>query len=329
MLKTIVQHSTKLVAFLSALKHALYQPQIRHLTQIIDALLVSDTKKTLSNLYRYLEEEPDLKTAADFFQESPWQPEAINRRRKLFMLQKFLELAQLLGLAPTILANVNDSLGEKDKATHHLEAVDFHHNHSESNRKKQAYTNGYVYVDVHGQIGSIGFTFDTHLYMREKTVRTLNRQRDPEHHLRYRTKYALAREMLVELAGLLPKSYQVYVLFDFWYASAKLIKFCRRQRWQVICALKTNRRIDKKRVDQHDQLLKHRHYQRVTLNAVDDAHKAPSYLVRTIHGHLEEISDEVCVLISRRHPGDKHPKYFMCTDLSLSAQEALRYYQQR
>jgi len=329
MLKTIVQHSTKLVAFLSALKLALYQPQIRHLTQIIDTLLVSDTKKTLSNLYRYLEEEPDPKTAADFLRESPWQPEAINRRRKLYMLQKFLEFAQLLGLAPTILVSVDDSLGEKDKATRHLEAVDFHHNHNESKRKKQAYTNGYVYVEVHVQIGPIGFAFDTRLYMREKTVRSLNRQRAPEHHLRYRTKYALAREMLMELAGLLPKGYQVYVLFDSWYASAKLIKFCRRQRWQVICAIKTNRRIDKKRVDRHDQLLKHKHYQRVTLNAVDDAHKAPSYLVRTTYGHLEKISGEICVLISRRHPGDKRPKYFLCTDLSLSAQEALRYYQQR
>ena len=197
MLKTIGQHSTKLVAFLSALKLALYQPQIQHFTQIIDALLVSDTKKTLSNLYRYLEEEPDPKTAAYFFRESPWQSEAINRRRKFFMLQKFLGFAQLLGLAPTILASVDDSLGEKDKATRHLEAVDFHRNHSESNRKKQAYTNGYVYVEVHGQIGPNGFTFDTRLYMWEKTVRSLNRQRDPEHHLRYRTKYALAREMLV------------------------------------------------------------------------------------------------------------------------------------
>jgi hypothetical protein len=44
------------------------------------------------------------------------------------------------------------------------------------------------------------------------------------------SKYALAREMLAELAELLPKGYPVYVLFDSWYASAKLIKFCRRQR---------------------------------------------------------------------------------------------------
>ena len=56
MLRAIVQHSPKLVAFLSALKLALYQPQIRHLTQIVDALLVCDREKTLTNLSRQLEE---------------------------------------------------------------------------------------------------------------------------------------------------------------------------------------------------------------------------------------------------------------------------------
>ncbi len=63
--------------------------------------------------------------------------------------------------------------------------------------------------------------------------------------------------MLVELQALLPKGHPVYVLFDSWYASAKLIKFCRQLGWHVICALKFNRRIDKKRIDQHDLALKH------------------------------------------------------------------------
>jgi len=54
-----------------------------------------------------------------------------------------------------------------------------------------------------------------------------------------------ARQMLVELAQLLPKGLAVYVVFDSWYASKRLIKFCRRQNWQVICAIKSNRRIDK------------------------------------------------------------------------------------
>lgn len=329
MLAAIVQQSEAIVAFITALNLVLYQPQIRHLIQLVDALLVSSDKKTLTNLSRQLVDPPDPKTAADFFRESPWTLPAIATPRKRWMLLKFVELSKALGLGSLIWASVDDSLGQKDRATRHLEAVDFNHNHSESTRKKPAYANGYVYVEVHLHFGPIGFLFDTRLYLREKKVRQLNRERAPEQRLHYRSKYALAREMLVELAELLPKGFQVYVLFDSWYASAKLIKFCRRQRWHVICALKSNRRINKKRIDQYDQLLKHKRYQRVTLNAADESRKKRTYLVRTVRGHLEEVPDEVCVLLSKKHPGDKRPKFFACTDLSLSALQILSYYQKR
>jgi hypothetical protein len=245
------------------------------------------------------------------------------------MLKQLLEFARQLGLQLVILIGVDDSLGQKGKATRHLQAVDFHHNHSESRGRKQVYTNGYVYVEVHIQIGPIGFLFDTRLYLREQKVRQLNREREPEQRLHYRSKYHLARSMLAELAELLPKGHRVYVLFDSWYASAKLIKFCRRQRWHVICAVKANRRIDKKRIDQHDRTLKHKRYQRVTLEALDPHRKAPTYLIRQVHGQLEKIAEPVQALISKKRPGDTRPKYFVCTDLSLSAQQALRYYQKR
>jgi hypothetical protein len=73
MLPTILQHSAQLVAFLALFNLALYQPQIRHLHQLVDAMLVCNGKKTLSNLYRQISGEPDAKTAADFFRESPWE----------------------------------------------------------------------------------------------------------------------------------------------------------------------------------------------------------------------------------------------------------------
>ena len=329
MLKAIVQQSEQLVAFISALNIVLYQPQIRHLTQILDALLECSNKKTLTNLYRQFVHEPDPKTAADFFRESPWAVETISKPRKHYMLQKFLEIARRLGLASVILVSVDDSLGKKDRATRHLEVVDYHYNHTESSSKKPTYANGYVYVEVHIQIGPLGFLFDTRVYLREKKVRRLNRGRASEGRVHFRSKYALAREMLVEFAELLPSGYQTYVLFNSWYASAKLIKFCRRQHWHVICALKGNRRIDKKRIDQYDQTFKHKRYQRVTLDAADTTQKARTYQVRAVRGHLEEVAGEVCAIISKRHPGDQRPKYFVCTDLSLSVQQVLKYYQKR
>jgi len=329
MLGVIVQHSIEIVTFISQLSLALSQPQIRHLLRLLEALLVCGSRKTLTHLCRQLAAPYDPKAAADFFRESPWQVVAVSGPRKRWMLHKFLQLAHALHLAPVIQVSVDDSLGKKHKDTRHLEAVSFHHNHTESTRRKQVYSNGYVYVEVHVQIGPIGFLFDTRLYLREQTVRKLNRHRAKDKRLRFRSKCALAQDMLAELFDLLPSGHQVYVLFDAWYASAKLIKFCRRHRWQVICAVKSNRRLSHKRMDHHNQSLRNKRYQRVTLQALDPSRPSQTYYVRTVRGHLQGVADEVCGIISKRHPGDKHPKYLVCTDLTLTVQQVLSYYQRR
>jgi len=36
--------------------------------------------------------------------------------------------------------------------------MDFRHNHTDSGRKRQVYSNGFVYVEVHIHLGLFGFT---------------------------------------------------------------------------------------------------------------------------------------------------------------------------
>jgi hypothetical protein len=168
-------------------------------------------------------------------------------------------------------------------------------------------------------------------------VRRLNRGRPKGQRLHFKSKYRLAREILEELRPYLPEGYTVYVLFDHSYASGKLIKFIRRHGWHVICALKSNRNLNDVRVDEWDQRLKQRHrrYTRVRVPAADGTSR--TYLVRSVQGRLSDVPFDVCVLISRRHPRDKNPKYFLpalaarpgCTDLTLSAQTALTWYGKR
>ena len=328
MLKTIVHPSVKLVEFIFTLKLALYQPQIKHLERLTDALIVCDRRKTLTNLYREFVDELCPKTAADFFRESPWQAEDVGRPQRAYLLGEYLRLRQVLGDVGPIVVSIDDSLGQKYKDTRHLEAVAYHHDHHASSPYRQVYSNGYLYVESHVQMGLLGFTFDTQLYLREKTVRKLNRQRQPDKRLRFRSKYRLARAMLVEMAAILPKGYPVYVTFDAWYASAKLIKFCRRQGWHVLCALKSNRLLNGKSVKKHDQALKHRRYTRVRVRAADQS-RTVRYCTRNLQGRIANIREEIRVIISRRHPGSAYPKYFLCSDLSLSPQEALNIYRMR
>lgn len=333
MLSPIIHHSVQLVSFIGCLGLWLSQPQRAHLLRVLDGLLVSEKRKTISALYRQQASRPDPKSGADFFRESPWAAADVSQRRQRYLLKQVLAIGQQVGVGKVLKVSLDDSLGKKGKATKHLDVVDHQHNHSESHGKRQVYSNGYVYVALHVQLGPVGYTFDTRLYLRAATVRRLNRERRKAHPalplVPYRSKMSLAQAMLTDLATLLPDGYQLYVLFDSWYASAKLLNFCRRQGWHVVCALKTNRRVNQQRVDKQDHLLTHKHYQRLTLSATPTTPTAPTYYVRTVYGSLEAVRSSVCVIISRRHKGDNHPKFFACTDLSLTAQAALRLYQQR
>ncbi|MCJ7434640.1 MAG: hypothetical protein MUO77_14230 [Anaerolineales bacterium] len=158
MLPVIVQHSEALATFIFALSPALYQPQIRHLLQILDALLASNERKTLSDLSRLFKDTPDPKVLADFFRESPWTVDLVGKPRKKFMLLKALELARKIGIPLKVMVGLDDSLGKKGKATRHLQAVDYHHNHNESTKQRRAWNNGYVYVELHIQVSPCLFS---------------------------------------------------------------------------------------------------------------------------------------------------------------------------
>lgn len=101
-------------------------------------MIVCNQGKTLSGLSRLLHRSVDPKALADFFRESPWSIDQIGQLRKKFMLAKVLELAQAAGIELKIMVSLDDSLGKKDKVAKHLDAVDYHHNHAESTRKRQA-----------------------------------------------------------------------------------------------------------------------------------------------------------------------------------------------
>lgn len=50
MLPAILRHSAERIAFITLFHPALYQPQIRYLFNLVDAMLACNGKKTLSNL---------------------------------------------------------------------------------------------------------------------------------------------------------------------------------------------------------------------------------------------------------------------------------------
>lgn len=336
MLTRIVQNSPQVCNFfdivtaegLSAPARSPFSaPQRQHLIEVIDALVVCPEKKTLAALQRQFVETTAVSNWADCFRISPWTATDLRQRLGPFLVHWAVATTGQPEKPPLILISIDDSLGEKDQATRHLEGVDWHYDHLESTAKKPRFKNGLAYVLCTVRIGLIEFTFDLRIYLRQRTVRRLNRRRPPDQRLPFLSKMRLARQMLETLHPLLPKGWPVYVSFDSWYASAKLIKFVRRQGWHVLCALKHNRKLDGLRLDRHACTLRHQRYLPVTLTAAD-GNQTP-YWVRSLKGRLEDVPFDVCVWVSKRHPREKSPAYFLSTDLELNAQGGFQQYQQR
>jgi hypothetical protein len=288
-----------------------------------DALLTCEDTKTLAALQRQFVEAPDASNMADFLRISPWRADDIRTALRAHQAAWLLDEAERKGAPKVLYINIDDSLGEKDKATRHLEPVAWHYDHSESSKTRPRYKNAFCYVVCTLRAGNNVATVDLQLYLRQKTVRRLNRQRPKGQRLSFRTKYRIARQMLVELRPLLPKGWKVYVQFDSWYASKRLIKFVRRQRWHATCGLKSNRLLNGKRVDRHAKVLKHRWYTRVRVTTADGEQQ---YYVRRQDGRLADVPYDVRVYFSKRHPREKSPAYIVCTDLTCSAKQALQGY---
>jgi hypothetical protein len=261
---------------------------------------------------------------ADFLRISPWQADDVRAALPAHQVAWLIAEAERSGASKAIYINIDDSLGEKDKETRHIEPVAWFHDHSESTKTKPRFKNAFCYVACTMRVGSNVATIDLQLYLREKTVRRLNRKRPKGKRIPFRTKYRIARQMLIELAPLLPKGWMVYVQFDSWYASQRLIKYVRRQGWHVNCGLKCNRRLDGKRVDAHARALKHRWYTRVRVTTTDGDQQ--TYYVRRQEGRLAKVPYDVRVYFSKRHPREKSPAYIVCTDLTCSAKQTLQGY---
>ena len=328
MLKLIVHHSPSLVAFVCGLHLRLSKPQWQHVVRLADALRVSETRhKTIASLYRLIVDAPDPSNGADTLRISPWVAEDLRAPMRQFIVTDLVTYASQCDQW-TLYVSVDDSLGEKDKGTRHLEAVEYHHDHTKSQGpKKPAYTNGAVHVEVRLELGARSYAMigaSTSVQRRcDGSTATAPRRSG----CAFARKRPWPTRCSQSYSGCSPMASRFYVLFDSWYASNRLLKFCRRQGWHVVCAIRSNRKLDDQKLSQWPEALRHQRYQRVSLTATDQRQR--TYLVRQRQGTLHPLPFEVCVLISQRHHRDKHPKYFLCTDLTLSVQNILSIYQKR
>jgi hypothetical protein len=319
-MKAIVRRSAAVVTFVGLLGLTLTAPQRQHVERFADLLVVAPRRKTLAQLAALELDAVDPSNLADFFRISPWVSDDLALALLRFVLD-YLR-ARNHGLpTPPIYLTIDDSLAVKDKGTRKLQGVDWHFDH---NQHRVVQGSNHVVLRIHW--GAYHFPLSWRLYLRQSTVRRLNRQRQTNR-LRYRSKLQLAQQMLQQVQSRLPKQNPVYVLFDSWYTSAKLVKWIRQQEWHVIAAVKSNRSVSGKKLTARNKDLKGYSYDRVSLEQANG--KKRTYYVRSVRGKLRGVPGIVRVHLSQKGPGVRAPKYFLSTDVSLSSQEVLSRYQIR
>lgn len=104
-------------------------PQRQHILEVADALLVCPEAKTLAALQRQYVETTDVSNWADSFRIAPWSADELRSRLRAFLVHWATTRRTSPHPPPPILLSLDDSLGEKDRATCHLEPVDWHYDH--------------------------------------------------------------------------------------------------------------------------------------------------------------------------------------------------------
>src|ERR671932_16815 len=235
MLTHILHNSETLCTFIDQLGLDLSQPQQRHLRNLVDALLVCESRKTLAALRRQLVEGGDVSNMADYLRISPWNAPAVRQAVGAWMVRWAIQQAEQVDAPKRIYVNLDDSIAVKHKQTRHLAGVDWHYDHLESTKHQPRFKNGLAFLVCTVAAGRLVVTFDVPLYLRERTV----------------------------------------------------------------CGLKSKRKLNGKRLDQHASALWHQRYTPVTVTAADGA--KTTYLVRAFSGRLEDLAFDVRVFASKRH----------------------------
>lgn len=324
----IIAPAQCLVKFLLVLQLRLSKPQQSHLQNFIEALLACDGTKTIAKLNRLILEATDQSAFTDFFTYSPWDVQDLRRSVLYGLVRWVLEENQNALIPHALTISIDDSKSAKPKASLHFEVTGWHFDTNEG----RGFEYGVVFITVHIACGKRSMPLALRLYLRKNTVRQLNRARAKGQRIPFKSKFTLSKEILKELAPLLPSSTPVYVMFDSWYASKKLIALCRHLGYHVICALKHNRKFKKQGASKARQLsqlaryIRNREFKTITVNSSDSSTR---YWVQTLRGHLPGIKDEVSIIISKRNQQDKRPEFFLSTDGKLSAQEVLSRYMRR
>lgn len=304
-----------IVKFIFALQLLeLSKPQRNHVLTFMHGIILTDGRKTVSQMRRSTHERRDLSCMTRFLNESPWCPNRVTRRRIAFMMEKIKRARAKQGdTRPIVFFIIDDTQSKRDRSTTQMEGLDDHFSHSDG---KSVWS--HCIVTAHLVSEDYSFAWDFRSYFRESYCE--------EHGLRFKSKNDLAIELIQDYQS--PTDEQVYVLVDSWYTSKKLIDACNARGFHLIGGLRVNRKIYPAGIGIKISEFASEYIQGSDLHSVTVG--SHDYKIYPYEGKLSDV-ENAKILLSWENGFDssKTPFCILCTDGSLDLVTILRYYDVR
>ena len=314
MSNTMVTFYSYLVKFVIALRLEFSKPQWNHALTFMQGIILTDGRKTVSQIRRSTHKRRDLSCMTRFLNESPWCPNRATRRRIQFMMEKIKRKRAKKGdTRPIAFLIIDDTQSKKDRSTKRMEGLDNHFSHSDG---KSVWS--HCMVTSHLVSEHHSFALDYRSYFREPYCE--------EHGLVFKSKNDLAIELIEDYQS--PTDEQVYVLVDSWYTSKKLIDACNVRGYHLIGGLRINRKIYPAGIGIKISEFALDYMQATDLHPVTvDGHH---YKMYSYEGKLSDVENAKILLSwENKFDSSKTPFCILCTDSSLNLVTILRYYNVR
>ncbi|UAC46949.1 IS701 family transposase [Bacillus aquiflavi] len=279
----------------------------------IHGIILTDGRKTVSQIRRSTHNPRDLSSMTRFLNESPWCSRRVTDRRHEFIINTMKQARnKQIDKQPTFFI-IDDTQAKKHRSTKRMEGLDMHFSHAD---RKRVWSHSIV--TAHIVSGDYSFAWDFRSYYREPYCQ--------KHGLTFKSKNDLAIELIETYKA--SSDEKVYVLVDSWYMSKKLIEACKAKGFYLIGGLRTNRKIRAKNRKMKISEFAANHLQQSDLRSVtvDDRH----YKVYKCKEYCGE-TEKSTILLSWKDKcdGGKKPFCLLCTDNSLDLVTILQYYDVR
>ncbi len=297
----VVGVPAKLNPVFEEFKDEFTKPSYHSFTQLTSAVITGEKSRTVASLQKSISGGKSRTAYEYFFNEAKWDESAVAQRKAdLFFKEAGLSRGDKLLLV------IDDTYVEKkgDKT----DGVGKFYDHA-----RGRYINGNNFVTSCLQVGDAYIPHKARMYLKEEAAEAMCEE--------FRTKPEIAYKDMIEPLQI-PEGVKLYVVFDSWWYSSDLIRDTLELGHQVICQLKSNKKLEGDvNVSELANIVKY-HKVKIDVRGKEKVYLAVEQIVG-IPG-----LGEVKLVISRREK-NKKPNFYMSTDITLSLEEVLEIYENR